>query len=56
VIGGTIIFTNEEDQPIWQYETKGVYSSCSLYNVIKFRGVQPIYLLVFWKLKIPPRI
>jgi hypothetical protein len=41
---------------IWMYESKGIYSSKSLYAIINFRGVKPIYLLVVWKLKIPPRI
>jgi hypothetical protein len=46
----------EEDQLIWKYESTGVYSSKSLYAVINFRGVQPVYLPSVWDLKIPPRV
>ena len=46
----------EEDQPIWQYESKGVYSSRSMYAIVNFRGVRQIYLLAVWQLKIPPRV
>jgi hypothetical protein len=56
VIANTIVFSDEEDQLIWQYETNGVYSSSSMYNLVNFRGVQPIFLPPVWKLKIPPRI
>jgi hypothetical protein len=31
-----------------------VYSSQSLYSVINFRGVQPVFFLAVWKLMIPP--
>jgi hypothetical protein len=33
-----------------------VYSSKSLYAIVNFRGVQPVYLPAVWDLKIPPRI
>jgi hypothetical protein len=51
-----LFFSEEEDQLIYQYESNGVYSPKSLYVVINFRGVQPVYLLVVWDLKIPPRV
>jgi hypothetical protein len=51
VIASTINFNDDEDQPIWQYETNGVYSSSSMYNVINFRGIQPIYCLLFGNLR-----
>jgi hypothetical protein len=38
------------------YESNGIYSSKSLYALINFRGVKPIYLPPVWDLKIPPRI
>jgi hypothetical protein len=52
----TIELTNEEDALVWQFNSVGVYSSQSLYATINFRGVQPIYLPVVWKLVVPPRI
>ena len=50
----SVVFTEENDALIWQLENKGKYSTSSLYHVINFRGVQPIYPLVVWALKIPP--
>jgi hypothetical protein len=55
-IAQTITFSEEEDQPIWKYESKGVYSSKSLYVVINFRGIQHVFLPSVWDLKIPPRV
>jgi hypothetical protein len=55
-IARTISFSHDEDQLIWQYNSSGVYSSSSLYDVINFRGNIQVYLSVVWKLKIPPRI
>jgi hypothetical protein len=55
-IARSIFFSREEDQLIWQYNSSGVYSSSSLYAIINFKGVTPVYLLAVWKLKIPPRI
>lgn len=37
-------------------ESKGVYSSSSLYHVINFRGVQPVFIPAVWKLCVPPKI
>jgi hypothetical protein len=39
------------DQMIWKYKSNGVYSSKSLYAIVKFRGLPS-----FWELKIPPRV
>ena len=39
-----------------EYESKGVYSSKSLYAIVNFRGVQPIYLPAVWNVKVPPRV
>ena len=55
-IAGSIVFSNSKDQLIWQYESKGVYSSSSMYSLVNFRGVRQIFLPAVWKLKIPPRI
>jgi hypothetical protein len=43
-IAKTSIFSDGEDQLIWKYESRGVYSSKSLYVVVNFRGVQPLFL------------
>jgi hypothetical protein len=54
-IASTIIFTAEEDALIWNFSSNGVYNSQSLYRVINFRGVVPVYTPSIWELKIPPR-
>jgi hypothetical protein len=56
VIANSISYTDEDDRLIWKYEINGIYSSKSLYAIVNFRGVQPIYLPAVWKLKIPPRV
>ena len=43
-------FSDDDDSLIWQYDTKGGYSSKSLYAIVNFRGVQPLYLLVVWSI------
>ena len=49
-------FCQDEDSLIWQYESKGVYSTEFLYAIVNFRGVQPILLPAVRKVKVPPRI
>ena len=44
------VLTEEEDSLIWQYESKGVYSTSSLHNIINFRGVQPVYIYLLFGL------
>jgi len=46
---------NEEDSLIWTFNSRGVYSSQSLYKVINFRGVT-IHVPAVWNLKVPPRV
>jgi hypothetical protein len=37
-IDSSINLSDEDDEPIWQYNFSGLYSSHSLYKVINFRG------------------
>ena len=46
----------DEDAMVWQYESKGIYSSSSLYAIINFRGVTPVYIPSVWSIVVPPRI
>lgn len=55
-IAQSITFTDDSDAIFWKFESNGRYSVQSLYSVISFKGVKPIYTLVMWKLTIPPRI
>ena len=54
-IAKEITFDGDSDALIWQLENKGVYSSSSLYHVINFRGIQPLFLPAVWKLVVPPK-
>ena len=55
-LASTISFTDEEDSLIWQFKSHGVYSSQSLYKVINFRGISPVFVPAVWALKVPPRV
>jgi hypothetical protein len=55
-LASTIELTEEEDAMIWQFSSSGIYSSQTLYKVITFRGVIPVYAPNIWDLKIPPRV
>jgi hypothetical protein len=51
-IATNIIFTIDIDDLLWQYESAGVYSSSSLYALINFEGVTPMFIPTVWKLYI----
>ena len=55
-IASSISFTEDNDDIIWKYESKGNYSVHSLYAVVNFRGVVPVHIPAVWKLDIPPRV
>lgn len=55
-IAQSILFTNDEDAIIWEYHASRLYNVESLYAVVNFRGVCPVYTPVVWKLNGPPRI
>ena len=55
-IAESIVFTDEPDSPIWTFNSKGQYSVQSLYAVVNFRGVKPVYPNAICGLCIPPRV
>jgi len=55
-LASTISFTSEEDSLIWQFSSKGSYSTQTLYKVINFRGIHSVIVPALWSLKVPPRI
>lgn len=55
-IAKSITLSEDTDSLIWQLENKGHYSTSSLYHVINFRGVQPVFTPAVWQLRVPPKI
>jgi hypothetical protein len=55
-IASSLSLSNEDDEPVWQIHSLGIYSFQSLYRIINFRGVTPVYIPAVWKLGVPPRI
>jgi hypothetical protein len=50
-LASDINFTNEDDSLICKF-----HSSQSLYGVINFRGITPVYVSAIWKRLVPPRV
>jgi hypothetical protein len=44
LLAATVEFSDCEDSMISQFSCSGFYSSQSLYKVLNFRGVQPVYI------------
>lgn len=55
-IAGRITYTEDNDDIIRKYDSKGMYSVQSLYVVVNFRGVVPAHIPAVWNLNIPLRI
>ena len=51
-----VTLSEEGDQIIWAYSSSGKYSVQSLYAVVNFRGISPVFVSSIWKLPIPPRV
>jgi hypothetical protein len=47
---------NETDSLVWCYSQSGVYSVQSLYAIINFRGVKPVFVPAVWSIEVPPKI
>jgi hypothetical protein len=43
-IASTICLNDKEDEMVWQFHSSRIYSSHSLYKVVNFRGVMPVYM------------
>jgi len=55
-IAESIVFTDESDTLVWSFNSNDIYSVQSLYAVVNFRGVKPVYPSAIWGLYIPPRV
>jgi hypothetical protein len=47
-----IQFSEEDDSLIWKYDSKGVYSVSSLYDVVNLRGIVPVHIPAIWRVKV----
>lgn len=52
----SVQYNDEGDALVWQYDSKGIYTTQSLYAVINFRGVRPVFIPSVWKIQILPRV
>jgi hypothetical protein len=55
-IASTINFSSEEDALVRKFTSNGIYTSQTLYKIINFRGIKPVFSSSIWDLKIPPRV
>jgi hypothetical protein len=54
-----VVYNSDGHALVWQYNSKGVYTTQSFYAVINFRGVTPVYIPCtppsVWKIKTPQK-
>ena len=43
-IVNSLNISDEDDDILWKFESKGVYSVSSMYAIINFRGVMPTHV------------
>jgi hypothetical protein len=43
-IASTIKYSDEEDSMVWKFSSNDRFSVQSLYKVVNFRGVQPVFI------------
>lgn len=46
-----LTLTNVEDSIVWNYESKGLYTVKSLYNIVNFRGICSDNIIIFGRSK-----
>jgi hypothetical protein len=52
----SIDFSPDCDALIWAYNSDGHYSTSSLYSIISYQGITPIFVPAMWSLVVPPRV
>lgn len=55
-VAQTIVFSEEEDDMIWELHSSGLYNTQSLYAVLNFRRVTLVHVPPIWKTFVPPKI
>jgi hypothetical protein len=51
-----VVLRDETDALVWCYNSTGVYSSQSMYAIINYRGVTPVYVPAVWKINVPLKL
>jgi hypothetical protein len=51
-----LVLSEESDALVWGYNSSGIYSLQSLYAIINYRGVNPVFVPAVWKINVPPKI
>ena len=55
-IAQTLRLGAEDDCILWKFEPKGVYNVNSMYVVVNFRGIIPVYVASVWDVNVLPKI
>jgi hypothetical protein len=55
-VAETLDLKEGNDSLVWCYQNSGVYSMQSLYAIIYYRGVSPVYVPAVWNIVVPPKI
>jgi hypothetical protein len=56
VVVQTLELKDGNDSLVWCYQNSRVYSVQSLYTIINYRSVSPVYVPVVWNIVVPPKI
>lgn len=51
-----VTYTEDCDAIIWAFDSSSKFTVQTMYKIVSFRAIQPVYSVVVWNLNIPPRI
>ena len=51
-----VSFTHLQDKISWRWDSKGKYTTQSLYSMLNYSGILTAHSLIWWSLPIPPKI
>ena len=52
----SIKISDEDDALIWNLESNGKYSVRSMYVMVNFRGISPVFIPDIWHIHVPPNV
>jgi hypothetical protein len=55
VVLDEVVLNDADDALSWGYNSSGIYSSQSLYTIVNYRGVTPVYIPAVWNINVPLR-